>query len=153
MYTRQHIQMHVTHTIPSNSWRWTLGFETCRRYKQIKNINLGKAHFVGLYCVIILQCTSQKKCGITHTYWCISCDSKNRRLSFRTFISSPRLFLIPLPSLMFDRTIVIYLPVSCQRQRGLRFVSSFLSGARLFFPACSSEWQLFLLIYTIVCRC
>jgi len=39
---RLHILMHVKHAIPylytqPSSSRWTLGFETCRRHKTIKN--------------------------------------------------------------------------------------------------------------------
>jgi len=40
--TRLIILMHAQRTIPElyinpYSWRWTLGFETCRRYQKIKN--------------------------------------------------------------------------------------------------------------------
>jgi len=57
--TRLLILMHVKQNISylykqPSSWRWTLGFETCRRHKKIRNqdTNLEKAHFVGLYCII-----------------------------------------------------------------------------------------------------
>ena len=38
------------------------GLETCRRHKKIKNenINLEKAHYVGLYSIHLLQCAVQK---------------------------------------------------------------------------------------------
>ena len=47
---------HVKHTIPylyvkPSSWRWTLGFETCRRHRKL-NISLEKVCFVGLYYII-----------------------------------------------------------------------------------------------------
>jgi len=55
--------IHVKHTLPylytqPSSWRWTLGFETCRRYQKLK-INLEKVHFVGLYCIIIAGFSSR----------------------------------------------------------------------------------------------
>jgi hypothetical protein len=40
--------------------RWTIGFETCRRHKKIKDIGLEKVRFICLYFIIILQCTVQK---------------------------------------------------------------------------------------------
>ena len=55
---------HVKHIIPflyikPSSWIWTLTFKTCRRRRKL-NITLEKVHFVGVYCIIILQCTVQK---------------------------------------------------------------------------------------------
>jgi hypothetical protein len=49
--------------VQPSSWRWTLRVETCRRHQKIKNynVNLGNVHFVGLYCIIILQCAVQKQ--------------------------------------------------------------------------------------------
>jgi len=73
--TRLLISMHVKHAIPylyikPHAWRWTLGFETCRRHrlnppppqkkKKIKIILYKIVHFVGLHCVIVLRRAVQK---------------------------------------------------------------------------------------------
>jgi hypothetical protein len=54
--------MHVKHNIPHlyiqpSSWRWTLGFETCRRHTKNKNLNMNleAVHFVGSYCIITVN--------------------------------------------------------------------------------------------------
>ena len=77
------ILMDVKHTVTYVSiqlsfWRWTVGFETCRRHRIIrnKNINLEKVYFVGLYCImdciyytdtcyvwVVLWCTWWVQCG------------------------------------------------------------------------------------------
>lgn len=74
--TRLLIVMSLKYTIPSlyiksASWRWTLWFETCRRYKKlkIKILIIRNAHFFGLYFEIILKCTVQKKLKNTRTLW------------------------------------------------------------------------------------
>jgi len=46
--------------IQPSPWRWTLRFETYRRHHKNYSISLTKVHFVGLYYMIILQCTVWK---------------------------------------------------------------------------------------------
>jgi len=42
--------------VQPSSWRWSIGFETCRRHCKNQNISFTKAHFVGLYYTRISVC-------------------------------------------------------------------------------------------------
>jgi len=46
--------------VQPSSWRWTLGFESCRRHRKNYNSSLTKMHFVGLCHAIVLYCTGAK---------------------------------------------------------------------------------------------
>jgi len=45
MLVEMYVKVHVKCTVPQlyiqpSSWRWTLGFETCRRHRKIRNYNV-----------------------------------------------------------------------------------------------------------------
>jgi len=61
--TRLLIPTHAKRAVPYHNCIYSclpakrLGFETCRRHKKFKKINLGNGHFVGLSRTMILVCS------------------------------------------------------------------------------------------------
>jgi hypothetical protein len=81
-----------TRTIPylsvqPSTWRWTLGFETCRRHHKIWKLNYesNKMHFVGLYRIITSQCKNHKNQLMHSLNW--TCRNYSGTISLLTMIT------------------------------------------------------------------
>jgi len=74
------VLVHVQSTVPQvyiemSSWKWTLGFETCRRHKKLKiKILIYETCIFCLYCIIVLQGTEQWKSILSHGTVIQSCS-------------------------------------------------------------------------------
>ena len=101
---RVSIKHSVTYVyIQPSSWRWTLGFETCRKHQNNKNenINLETVHFVRLYIIVYKYLTfyhfySKQSISIlwvplempSDAHWdvylkCTSCTPVNKMIKYR----------------------------------------------------------------------